>query len=182
GGQSLSDREIADFLVLLLLGGLETTTHLIATTLLFLADRPGELAALRADPSLVPRFLEEMLRYDGPSHSLPRFTTEDVTLAGVTIPRGALVLALVASANRDERKYPDPDRFDLRRESHGGLQFGHGIHFCIGAALARMEARAALEAVLAKYARIERVPGEICYNRTMTVRGPVAARLRFVPG
>ncbi|WP_218060800.1 cytochrome P450, partial [Aeromonas sp. EERV15] len=70
----------------------------------------------------------------------------DVSLGGATVPAGALVLALVASANRDERQYPDPDRFDLHRGSHGGLQFGHGIHFCIGAALARMEARAALEA------------------------------------
>ncbi|WP_437572390.1 cytochrome P450 [Sorangium sp. So ce542] len=181
-GQALTDTEIVDFLVLLLLGGLETTTHLLGNALLFLADHPDMLRRLRDAPDLVPLFLEEVLRYDGPSQSVPRLTTREVELAGATLPPGALVLALVASANRDERQYPEPDRFDLHRGSHGGLQFGHGIHFCIGAALARMEARAALEALIARFARIERCPGEIVYNRTLTVRGPVALPLRFAAG
>ncbi len=89
------------------------------------------------------------------------------------------MLALVASANRDERVYPAPDRFDLERGSQGGLQFGHGIHFCIGAALARMEARLAIEAIVTRYARVERSAGEIIYNLTLTVRGPVALPLRL---
>ncbi|WP_437579039.1 cytochrome P450 [Sorangium sp. So ce887] len=181
-GQALTDTEIVDFLVLLLLGGLETTTHLLGNALLFLADHPDMMRRLRAAPDLVPLFLEEVLRYDGPSQSVPRLTTREVELAGATLPPGALVLALVASANRDERQYPEPDRFDLHRGSHGGLQFGHGIHFCIGAALARMEARAALEALIARFPRVERGPGEIVYNRTLTVRGPVALPLRFIAG
>src|SRR6185295_19986479 len=145
----------------------------------FLADRPDELARLGGDPSLVPRFVEEMLRYDGPSQSVLRIATEAVTLSGVTIPRGALVLALVGSANHDERVYPDPERFDLDRASQGGLQFGHGIHFCIGAALARMEARAALSALVARVRSVRRTAGEVVYNRTLTVRGPAVLPLRF---
>ena len=105
-GQSLTDREVVDFLVVLLLGGFETTTLFLGNALVFLAERPDDLARLGRDQSLVPRFVEEMLRYDGPSQSLPRFTTEDVTLSGVTIPRGAMVLALVGSANHDERSTP----------------------------------------------------------------------------
>ena len=178
-GQSLTDTELVNFLVVLLLGGLETTTHLLGNALLYLSAHPELMARLHADPALVPKFVEEILRYDGPSQSLPRITTEETTLAGVTLPRGAMVLALVGSANRDERVYPDPDSFDLDRGSQGGLQFGHGIHFCIGAALARMEARLALEAIVTRYARVTRPAGAITYNRTLTVRGPVALPLRF---
>lgn len=181
GGQSLSDREIADFLVVLLLGGFETTTHFIGNALLFLADHPRELARLRATPEVIPRFVEEMLRYDGPSQALLRVATEDVTLAGVTIPRGGLVAALVGSANRDERVYPDPDRFDVDRGSQGGLQFGHGIHHCIGAALARMEATAALGALSARFERVARAGGEVRYNVALPVRGPAELRLRLAP-
>ena len=180
-GQRLGDAEILEFMVAVLLGGLETTTHLIATSALFLAEHPALWARLRGEPALVPAFVEEMLRFDGPSQTLPRFTTCDVTLAGVEIPAGSLVLALVGSAGRDERRFPDPDRFDLTRGT-AALNFGHGVHFCLGAALARMEGQIALEALIHRFARIERLPGEIAYNRTMTVRGPVAAPLRLTPG
>ncbi|WP_437630195.1 cytochrome P450 [Sorangium sp. So ce854] len=178
-GQRLTDAEIVEFLVTLLIGGLETTTHLLSNSLLFLADHPDMMDRLHADRGLTALFVEEMLRYDGPVQTLPRISTADVVLSGVTIPRGALVIPIVASANRDEAKFKDPDRFDLHRGSQGGLQFGHGIHFCIGAALARMEARVALEAVIARFQRVERVPGEIRYNRTLTVRGPITLPLRF---
>jgi len=180
-GQRLGDAEILEFLVAILLGGLETTTHLIATSALFLAERPDLVARLRGEPGLIPAFIEEMLRFDGPSQSLPRFTTCDVTLADVEIPAGSLVLLLVGSAGRDERRFSNPDTFDLGRGT-AALNFGHGVHFCLGAALARMEAQIALEALLARFARFERLPGEIVYNRTMTVRGPVAAPLRLTPG
>ncbi|WP_437730394.1 cytochrome P450 [Sorangium sp. So ce1335] len=178
-GQRLTDAEIVEFLVTLLIGGLETTTHLLSNSLLFLADNPDMMDRLHADPGLTALFVEEMLRYDGPVQTLPRISTADVVLSGVTIPRGVLVLPVVASANRDEAKFKDPDRFDLHRGSQGGLNFGHGIHYCIGAALARMEARVALEAVIARFRRVERVPGELRYNRTLTVRGPISLPLRF---
>ncbi|WAS95389.1 cytochrome P450 [Nannocystis punicea] len=179
-GQRLGDGEILEFMVAILLGGLETTTHLIATSALFLAARPDLWSRLRADPAAIPAFVEEMLRFDGPTQSLPRFTTCDVDLAGVTIPAGSLVLALLGSACRDERRFVDPDRFDIDRGSSAGLNFGHGVHFCLGAALARMEAQIALDALVRRFARPGRLPGEITYNRTMTVRGPVTAPLRLL--
>lgn len=179
-GHRLGDGEILEFMVAILLGGLETTTHLIASSALLLADRPDLLARLRGEPAAIPAFVEEMLRFDGPSQSLPRFTTCAVTLAGVTIPAGSLVLALVGSAGRDERRFVDPDRFDLTRGS-AALNFGHGVHFCLGAALARMEAQIALDVLVRRMARIDRLPGPVTYNRTMTVRGPVAAPLRLTP-
>ncbi|MFZ6184927.1 cytochrome P450 [Nannocystis pusilla] len=180
-GQRLGDAEILEFMVAVLLGGLETTTHLLATSTLFLASRPELWARLRREPATIPAFVEEMLRFDGPSQSLPRFTTCDVPLAGVTIPANSLVLALVGSAGRDELRFADPDRFDLDRGASGGVNFGHGVHFCLGAALARMEAQIALGALVRRFARLEPLPGPIAYNRTMTVRGPVTAPLRLFP-
>ncbi|WP_437903606.1 cytochrome P450 [Sorangium sp. So ce327] len=179
-GELLGDREIIDLLVSILGGGLETTTHLLGSSMLLLAERPAELERLRASPQLIPRFIEEMMRYDGPTQSVPRLTTSDVALAGVTIPAGSLVLALVGSANRDEQRFTDPDRFDLHR-GQPSLTFGHGAHFCLGAALARMEAKVALEVLLPGIGEVTRAPGEIPYNRTLTVRGPVSLPLRFRP-
>jgi hypothetical protein len=179
-GQRLSDAEIVEFMVAILLGGLETTTHLLATAMVFLAGRPDLWDRLRRDPAAVPAFVDELLRHDGPSQTLPRVTTCEVTIAGVTIPAGALVVALVGSAGRDERRFPDPDTFDMTRGS-AALNFGHGVHFCLGAALARMEAQIGLEALVARFRSVERLPGPRVYNRTMTVRGPVAAPLRLTP-
>jgi cytochrome P450 len=102
-------------MVAILLGGLETTTHLLATAMVFLAGRPDLWDRLRRDPAAVPAFVDELLRHDGPSPTLPRVTTCEVTIAGVTIPADALVVALVGSAGRDERRFPDPDTFDMTR-------------------------------------------------------------------
>ncbi len=179
-GQSLTDREIIDFLVLLLIGGLETTVHLMANCLLFLAERPEEQARLRAQPDLVPKFIEEMLRYDSPVQALVRIVTSDVTLSGVRIPKGEVVLALIASANRDERHYSEPDRFDIHREQPS-LAFGYGVHYCIGAQLARMEARCGLEALLSRFSGVQRTSAALTWNQAITVRGPHALPLRFIP-
>ncbi|ADO69432.1 cytochrome P450 [Stigmatella aurantiaca] len=179
-GQSLTTREIVDFLILLLIAGLETTVHLLANSLLFLAERPEESERLRADPTLIPRFIEEMLRYDSPVQSLVRIVTSDVTVAGVTIPKGEVVLAIIASANRDERQYPEPDRFDLHREQ-SSISFGYGAHYCIGAQLARMEARCGLEALLSRFSRFQRTSAELTWSQAITVRGPHALPLRFTP-
>lgn len=179
-GQSLTDREIIDFLVLLLIGGLETTVHLLANSLLFLAERTDVQARLRAEPALVPGFIEEMLRYEAPVQALLRIVTTDVTLSGVKIPEGDVVLALIASANRDERHYTEPDRFDLHR-GQPGLSFGYGVHYCIGALLARMEARCGLEALLSRFSGFERIPTELNWGQAITVRGPQRLPLRFIP-
>ena len=178
-GRSLTETEIIDFLVLLLLAGLETTTHLLGNTMILLAAQPALWDRLRGDPALAAPFVEEMLRYDGPAHALPRITTAEVTLAGVTIPQGSLVLALVASANRDERRYADSERFDVERSAQGSIPFGHGIHTCVGALLARMEARSTLEVLTRRFRRVELGAGEIRYNRTIAIRGPVELPLRF---
>ncbi|OJH35123.1 cytochrome P450 [Cystobacter ferrugineus] len=179
-GQSLTDREIIDFLVLLLIGGLETTVHLLANSLLFLAEHPEDLARLRAQPDLVPKFIEEMLRYEAPVQALLRIATADVTLSGVRIPQGDVVLALIASANRDERHYTEPDRFDLHREQPS-IAFGYGIHYCIGAQLARMEARRGLEALLSRFSGFQRTSTALTWGQAITVRGPNALPLRFIP-
>jgi cytochrome P450 len=179
-GQALTEREIIDFLCTLLIGGLETTTLLLGNILVLFAARPDLLALLRAEPARIPQFVDEMIRFDGPSQALPRITTAEVEVAGVKLPPGTLVLALVGSANRDEHQFPDADRFDLCR-GQLGLQFGFGIHYCIGAALARLEATVAVQALVSRIRRVE-LCGEVVYNRTIPVRGPTQLPLRLELG
>ncbi|WP_093518886.1 cytochrome P450 [Stigmatella erecta] len=179
-GQSLTDREIIDFLVLMMVAGLETAVHLLGNALLFLAENPDELARLRAEPLLIPRFIEELLRYESPVQCVLRFTTAETKLAGVTIPRDAVVMAVIGAANRDERRYSEPERFDLQREQPS-LAFGQGAHHCIGAMLARMEAHRGLEALLARFQGFTRLSSEVPWNLSFAVRGPACLPLRFMP-
>lgn len=180
-GQALTKRELIEFMAILLVGGLETTAHLVSNTLLLWSERPDLFDTVRADPSCLPDFMDEMMRYDGATHLVPRLTVQDVKLHGVTIPAGELVMALMAAANRDERVFKDPHQFDMKRGSRGGLAFGLGHHFCIGAALARMTTRVMLSAIIEHMQRIEPVGVDIEYNRTFTSRGPVRLPLRFIP-
>jgi hypothetical protein len=163
----------------LLLGGLETTSHLLAHIMLFLAERPEMMETLRANPSLVPAFVEEMLRYESPIQALARIPTTDVTISGVTVPKGVLLLTLLGSANRDGSHFTDPDLFDLNRKQPS-ISFGHGIHFCLGAHLSRLEGRIGLEVLLNRFRGFSRPAGEITWNRALTVRGPAALTLRFI--
>jgi len=156
-----------------------TTTHLIANATLALLAHPAELAKVASTPALVAGMLEEALRYDAPVQFLLRTATEDVELAGVTIPKGAVVAPLSASANRDERAFPDPDRFDVTRNPKDQLAFGHGIHFCLGAALARLEARVAFEELLPRIDHPLRTDERLTWSNVLTLRGPTALRLRF---
>jgi cytochrome P450 len=136
----LSRRELVDTAFLLVVAGHETTVHLICNGMLALLRHPGQLAALRADPSGLPGAVEEFLRYDGPvSTSTLRFTTEPVTIGGTEIPEGQLVLVAFLSANRDAAQFADPDRFDVTRAPGQHVAFGHGVHYCLGAPLARTE-------------------------------------------
>lgn len=180
-GQRLGDAEILEFMIAILIGGLETTTHLIASSALLLAGRPDLFARLRGDPAAIPAFVEEMLRFDGPSQSLPRVTTCDVELHGVTIPAGSLVLALVGSAGRDERRFLDPDRFDLGRGS-AALNFGHGVHFCLGAALARLQGRVGLSALARRLPGL-RLAGDqpLAFRQVVMFRGLVALEVAWDP-
>lgn len=146
----LTDVDIAGFATLLGGAGAETVTKLIGNAMVAFADFPDQWQSLRRDRSKIPAAIEELLRYEAPSQYQVRTTTRDVTLHGTTIPEGSAVLLLTASATRDERMFPDPDRLDIDRERKMGfnLAFGYGVHSCLGAALARMESRIALDALL----------------------------------
>jgi cytochrome P450 len=181
GEEVLTERELLGFLFLLLVAGLETTVYLLGHSIRVLMDSPEILARLHADPSLLPRFVDEVLRYEPPVHGALRLTTEDVELGNVHIPAGELVLALVGSACRDETLFPDADRFMLDRPSSQNLPFGYGAHFCLGSHLARLEGRLGLEALLARCRAIS--PGEspVQWNNSLIVRGPTALPVVFHP-
>jgi cytochrome P450 len=149
---SLDERELIAMLFLLLIAGHETTTNLIASGTLALLSQPAELARLRASPALLPAAVEELLRYANPlNHATERFTLEPVSIGGVTIPAREWVLCVTSSANRDPARFTDPDRLDLGRDASGQLAFGHGIHYCLGAPLARLEGEIAFGALLARF-------------------------------
>jgi cytochrome P450 len=151
-GDSLDERELIAMLFLLLIAGHETTTNLIATGTLALLSSPAQLERLRSDRSLLPGAVEELLRYANPlNHATERFTLEPVAIGGVTIPAREWVLCVTSAANRDPGKFPDADRLDVGRDAGGHVAFGHGIHFCLGAPLARLEGEVAFGALLARF-------------------------------
>jgi cytochrome P450 len=156
GEQPLTPDEVLAFTILLLIAGNETTTNLIGNMMLALVRHPEQLAAVEDDRTLIPNVVEEALRYDAPVQFLFRKATRDTEVGGVPIPAGMEVVPMFGSANRDDRRYPDGDAFDVRRNAQGHVAFGHGIHFCLGAPLARIEARGALEEMLASMRRFER--------------------------
>ncbi|HEX5064720.1 MAG TPA: cytochrome P450, partial [Myxococcota bacterium] len=158
-GDRLSPQELVAMVVQLLYAGHETTRNLIGNGLFCLLQHPAELARLRAQPELVPSAVEEMLRYEPPIIFLSRVALADVTLAGVEFAKGDLLHLSLASANRDAEAFPDPERFDVARAKNPHVTFGNGLHFCIGAAVARMEARVAFETLLSRFPRIE-IAGE----------------------
>lgn len=178
-GERLSREELISFMFILLGAGFETTVHLLSKAALLLADRPELHRTLREDPSRMPDFVEEMLRYDPPTHALMRIATRDVMLHGVTIPAGSMLALIIAAGNRDPSRFPNPDVFDLDRKATGVLAFGHGPHVCIGAALARMEGVLALRALTQRFARFERVPGGVDWNYMIHVRGLDRCMLRL---
>jgi cytochrome P450 len=153
-GERLDDQEIVGFVGLLLLAGYITTTATLGNSIVTLAENPDAVAEVRADLTLLPQAIEEVLRLRTPFPRLARMTVTDVELGGVLIPANQMVLPQLTGANRDERVFPDPDRFDPRRDNKH-VTFGHGIHFCLGAPLARLEARVALRLMLERYADIE---------------------------
>ncbi|MFE5945129.1 cytochrome P450 [Streptomyces sp. NPDC056480] len=158
-GDRLSGPELRAMAYLLLIAGHETTVNLIANTVRNLLTHPEQLAALRADPSLLDGTIEESLRYDGPVEtSTFRFSREPVVLGGTEIPAGQYVLVAIGALDRDPARFPEPDRFDIRRDTRGHLAFGHGIHYCLGAPLARLEGRIALRTLLDRFPDLELDP------------------------
>ena len=153
-GERLDDEEIVGFVGLLLIAGHVTTTALLGNAVITLDEHPDAAAELRADPSLLPAAIEEVLRYRSPFPRLARRAARDVEFDGRTIAAHNIVILWVASANRDPAQFSDPDRFDLHRTPNPHLAFGHGIHFCLGAPLARLEAKIALGILLERYRSI----------------------------
>jgi cytochrome P450 len=167
----LSRDELLGYINLLAGAGNETTTRLIGWTGKVLAEHPDQRRQLVEDRSLVPNAIEELLRFEPPSPVQARYLTKDVEHHGQPVPEGSAVLLLNASGNRDERRFSDPDRFDIRRAIDHHLAFGYGTHFCLGAALARLEGRVALDEVLARFPTWEVDWDNAVQARTSTVRG-----------
>ncbi|MFH8386829.1 cytochrome P450 [Kitasatospora sp. NPDC018058] len=173
-GDRLDRLELVSMAMLLLVAGHETTVNLIGNGLLALLRHPEQLAALRADQELIRGAVEELLRFDGPAPmATMRFTAEDVRIGDVDIPAGEVVFLGLASANRDGRRFDDPDELDLTRPLGGHLGFGHGIHHCVGAPLARLEAQVTLSRFLRRFpaARLAADPAELRWRSSVIMRG-----------
>lgn len=178
-GERLTRSEVLNMAILLLIGGVETTTNLLGITFAHLRDRPEDMARLQADPALIPVMLEEMLRFDGPVQMLFRHTTCDTELAGVSIPKGSLMLPLLGSANHDERKFDRSDDFVIDRNPREIMSFGQGPHFCLGSYLSRMEARIAIEILLERFDVLQALDGEVHWMDSYFARGPKTLPVRF---
>jgi len=178
-GEQLTADELLGFFQLLLSAGHETTTNLIANAVLCLIEHPSEQARLRQAPELLGTAIEEVLRHRSPVQAMFRVTRQPVELHGRTIPAGRMVMPMIGAANRDRAVFADPHTFDVTRDPNPHLAFGHGIHFCVGAPLSRLEARVALGELLASFSRIELAddaPWEP--RRAIHVLGPTHLRLR----
>ncbi|HEV8541002.1 MAG TPA: cytochrome P450 [Verrucomicrobiae bacterium] len=181
-GEKLSQGDVVAFVQLLLVGGQETTTNLVNNSILCFLQHPGELARLRANPALLPSAIEEVLRYRSPFQWTLRAPLRDVELHGQTIPRGKRVLAVLGSANHDPKHFNDPARFDIMRDPNPHIAFGHGIHFCLGAPLARLEAKVALSEILARLKNF-RLPSAEPWEprKALNVHGPARLPICFEP-
>ncbi|MFE0044106.1 cytochrome P450 family protein [Streptomyces albireticuli] len=182
-GDRLSPEELLGTAWILLVAGHETTGGLITNAVLTLLTHPEQLAALRADPGLLDGAVEETLRYEGPLETPTyRFTTEPVEIGGTVIPGGGeLVLPVISDANRDPARFDDPGRFDIRRDARGHVTFGHGIHYCLGAPLARLEARTALRTLLERCPdlALDAHPDALPWREGLFIRGPHRLPVRF---
>jgi cytochrome P450 len=174
----LSDRELLCNLVLLLAAGFETTTNLLGNGLALLLDHPGRPAALRADPSAAPAYVEEFLRLDSPVQLTARWAPQGAVVEGVEVPPGGEVLLLVGAANRDPVRFARPDVFDPGRPANQPLSFGGGPHFCLGAALARLEGRTAFGRLLERFPSLEPAGGRTRRDR-LTLRGYATLPVRL---
>jgi cytochrome P450 len=163
--------EVLGFVGLVAAAGNETTTRLIGWTGKVLAEHPDQRREIAENRDLVPQAIEEILRFEAPSPVQARYVTNDVEHHGQTVPAGSAMLLLNGSANRDDRKYPNGDSFDIHRDIDHHLSFGYGIHFCLGAALARLEGRVALDEVLKRFPEWEVDWDNAQQARTSTVRG-----------
>jgi cytochrome P450 len=178
-GDRLTEEEVVANSIVTMVGGQETTTNLIGNGVLTLLRNPGEMEKLQEDRSLIPTAVEEMLRYESPSQHTGRLAPEDVQLGGKAIRKGQAVMAVMAAANRDPERFPDPDRFDVARADNRHLAFGYAAHFCFGAALARVEGQEALEAIVRRLPSLESQPGTLVWRNNLGLRGLTALPVKF---
>jgi cytochrome P450 len=178
-GDRLTDEEVIATCIVTMVGGQETTTNLIGNGVLALLRNPEEMDRLRNDLSLVPSSVEEMLRYESPSQHTGRLAPTDRELGGKTIRKGQAVMAVMAAANRDPARFPDPDRFDIGRQDNRHLAFGYAAHFCFGAALARIEGQEAFDAMLRWMPDMRLEAGPLVWRNNSGLRGVTSLRVAF---
>jgi cytochrome P450 len=178
-GDRLNEDEIVATSIVTMVGGLETTTNLIGNGVLTLLRNPGEMERLKGDLSLIPSAVEEMLRYESPSQHTGRLAPEDYKLGDKLIRKGQAVMAVMAAANRDPERFPDPDRFDVTRQENRHLAFGYAAHFCFGAALARVEGQEVFDAVIRRMPDLRLEPGPLVWRTNLGLRGLCALPVRF---
>ncbi len=170
-GDRLTEEEVIANAILIMVGGQETTTNLIGNGLLTLLRHPDQLEKLRADPSLMPSAVEELLRYESPSQQTTRLAPEDTELGGKLIRKGQTVMVVMGAANRDPERFPEPDRFDICRQDNRHLAFGWGSHFCFGAPLGRLEGQVALSTLLRRLPNLRLEGGPLTWRENLGLRG-----------
>lgn len=178
-GDRLTDEEIVANTIITMIGGQETTTNLIGNGILTLLRHPDQLEKLRADYSLLPSAIEELLRYEAPSQHTARLAPEDVELGGKLIGKRQAVIAVMGAANRDPERFPDPDRLDICRQDNRHVAFAWASHFCFGAPLARLESQIVFESVLRRMPNLRLEPGPLQWRTNMGLRGLVALHVAF---
>jgi cytochrome P450 len=178
-GDRLTDEEIVATCIVTMVGGQETTTNLIGNGVLTLLRNTSELERLQSDVSLVPSAVEEMLRYESPSQHTGRLAPSDRELGGKVIQKRQAVMAVMAAANRDPERFPDPDRFDIGRQDNRHLAFGYAAHFCFGAALARIEGQEAFDAIVRRLPDLRLAPGPLVWRNNLGLRGVTSLPVVF---
>jgi pimeloyl-[acyl-carrier protein] synthase len=178
-GDRLSDDEIVANCIITVVGGSETSTNLITSGILTLLQRPEQFQRLRSDPGIMPSALEEMLRFESPVQHTARLATEDIVLGGKKIAKRQAVMAVIAAANRDPARFPDPDKLDFDRTDNRHLAFGWGAHYCFGAPLARLEGQIGFETLLDRFSNLEFEGGPLAWRENHGLRGLLAFPLRY---
>jgi hypothetical protein len=179
GGARLSEDEVIANIIVTMVGGQETTTNLIGNGLLTLIRNPTVLAQLRDDPSIIEPAVEELLRYESPSQHTARLAPDDLTLGDKQIKKRDAVMAVMAAANRDPARFPDPDRIDLTRKDNRHVAFGWAAHFCFGAPLARIEGQIAFASLSRRLSNLALEPGPLAWRQNLGLRGLTALPVTF---
>lgn len=178
-GDRLTEDEVIANCIVTMVGGQETTTNLIGSGMLTLLRHPDQLAKLRADLSLIPSAVEELLRYESPSQHTGRLAPDDIEMGGKEIKKRQAVMAVMAAANRDPERFPDPDRLDITRHDNGHVAFGWGAHLCFGAALARIEGQIAFEEMIRLFPDWSLMPGPLVWRTNLGLRGLTSLPIRL---